>query len=119
MARRTTSTARAAAQLPFDTSAPAPEGQATIAPTRPGTESAASCALAAIRAWEASVERDWLAGGAWAIIQGDPRYDAAATDVEDPDYAGNVAVFADSSRLLAKAEGWTVGPRRRARDPLP
>ncbi len=115
MARRTTSTVGEAAQLPFDTSAPAPEEQATIAPARPGTESAASRALAAIRAWETGVERDWLAGGAWAIIQGDPRYDVAATDAEDPDYTGTVAIFDDGSRLLDKAEGWVVGPRRRTR----
>jgi len=115
MARRTTSTVGVAAQLPFATNAPAPEEQATIAPARPGMESAASRALAAIRTWEASVERDWLAGGAWAIIQGDPRYDAVATDAEDPDYAGTVAVFDDGSRLLDKAADWTVGPRRRTR----
>ena len=112
MARRTTSTAGAATQLPFDTSAPAPEGQATSAPTRLGTESAASRALAVIRAWEASVERDWLAGGAWTIIQGDPRYNAATTDAEDPDYAGNVAVFDDGSRLVQGTAGWALGPRR-------
>jgi len=114
MARRPASTAGEAAQLPFDTVALAPEGRATIAPARPGTESAASRALAAIRAWEASAERAWLAGGAWAIIQGDPRYDATATDAADPAYAGNVAVFDDGSRLLEKADGWVVGSRRRA-----
>jgi len=115
MARRPASTAGEAAQLPFDTVALAPEGRATIAPACPGTESAASRVLAAIRAWEASAERDWLAGGAWAIVQGDPRYDAAATNAEDPDYAGNVAVFDDGSRLVYGAAGWAMGPRRRTR----
>ncbi len=115
MARRATSRAGEAVQLPFATAAPPPAGQATVASARLGSESAASRALAAIRAWEASAERGWLAGGAWAIIQGDPRYDATATDAEDPDYAGNVAVFDDGSRLLEKADGWAVGPRQRTR----
>lgn len=115
MARRPTNTVGEAAQLSFETSAVAPEKQATVASTRPGAESAAARALAAIQAWEVSAERAWLAGGAWAIIQGDPRYDVTATDAEDPDYAGTVAVFDDGSRLLTKAEAWTVGPRRRTR----
>lgn len=115
MARRPASTAGEAAQLPFDTVVPTPEGRATVAPARSGTESAASHALTAIRAWEASVERAWLAGGAWTVIQGDTRYDAATTDAEDPDYAGNVAVFDDGSRLVHGTAGWTVGPRRRTR----
>ena len=112
MPRRSASTTGEAAQLPFDTGAPAPEEQATVASARPATESAAARALAAIRVWEASVERDWLAGGAWAIIQGDPRYNAATTDAEDPDYAGNVAVFDDGSRLVQGTAGWALGPRR-------
>ncbi len=115
MARRAPSTAGEAAQLPFDIIASAPEGQATVAPARPGTESAVARALVAIRAWEASAERAWLAGGAWVIIQGDPRYDAATTDAEDPGYAGNVAVFDDGSRLVHGAAGWAMGPRRRTR----
>jgi len=77
--------------------------------------SAAARARAAIRAWAASPDRGWLPGGAWAIIQGDPRYDAAATDAEDPDYRGAVAVFADGSRLVKRPEGWAEGPRRRTR----
>jgi len=115
MARRTTSMAVGAEQPSFATVAPPPAGQATVAPARLGLESAASRALAAIQVWEASAERDWLAGGAWAIIQGDPRYDAATTDVEDQDYVGNVAVFDDGSRLLEKPDGWAVGPRQRTR----
>ncbi len=114
MARRPASTAGEAMQLPVATIAPTPAVQATVAPARPGPESAASRALAAIHAWDASAERAWLAGGAWAIIQGDPRYAAAATDAADPAYAGNVAVFDDGSRLLEKADGWAVGSRRRA-----
>ncbi len=113
MARRPASRAGEAAQLP---SLPSrrPLRDRPPSPPRPGTESAASRALAAIRAWEASAERAWLAGRVWAIIQGDPCYDPAATDIEDPDYVGNVAVFDDGSRLVHGATGWAMGPRRRA-----
>jgi hypothetical protein len=115
MARRPASMAGEAAQFPVATVAPPPVGQAPVAPARPSPESAASRALAAIRAWEASAERAWLAGGAWTIIQDDPRYDAATTDAEDPDYVGNVAVFDDGSRLVHGTTGWAMGPRRGTR----
>lgn len=49
------------------------------------------------------------------LIQRDPHDDAAATDVEDPGYAGTVAVVDDGSRLVETAEGWASRPRRRTR----
>ncbi len=90
MARRPASMAGEATQLPFD----------TVAPACPNMESVAACALVVIRAWEASAERDWLAGGSWAIIQGDPHDDAAATDADD------------GSRLVHGATGWAMGPHQ-------
>jgi len=102
MARRPASMAGEATQLPFD----------TVAPPCPNMESVAARALVVIRAWEASAERDWLDGGSWAIIQGDPHDDAAATDAEDPDYRGDVAVFDDGSRLVHGATGWAMGPHQ-------
>jgi len=75
-------------------------------------ETAAARVLAAIRAWERSPARGWIAGGSWALIQGDENFDPAATDAADPAYRGLVAIFADGSRLTKSAEGWRIGRGR-------